>query len=321
MAIEIGIATSQEDLIDKFRTFASNNGWTVDNFDTAADKCSIHKGTVYMHMGWDNSQDIEFHQSLGFTAAGTALNAHPNDSGNGGSSSALRSMHTIGNGPFTKHTFFAGSSPTEHLYAVVEIAPGRFRHFGCGEIEKIGDWTGGEFVCCTGWQQSTSAGTPTLTTHSVMMDAGCNSEALANTMHVEGMPGGPASHRWGLMVHTVNPSSNDGDGNGRVTLPCGVRGGPYTRAMGGAPSSLTQGFVPLIRIPCFYRDRDPNPDQFYHLGFSPNIRVINMSAFQPDTTFVQGSDTWHIFPMIRRLTSGLSTEERSGFGGLAYKET
>ena len=152
------------------------------------------------------------------------------------------------------------------------------------------------------------------------MDAVCNSATRANTIHIEGMPDGPASHKWALMTRAT-ATGNDGDGNGRIIANCGMRGGPYSIALGGAPSSLTQGHIPLIRVPCFYRDTAATPDRKYFLGYFPNIRVINMSAFQPDTEFAQGGDTWSIFPMVRRQETGGSTDERTGFGGIAYKKT
>lgn len=317
MAFETGIATSQEDFADKFRTFASSNGWTVDEFSTANDRMSLHKGSIYFHWGWDNSNDIEVHQSLNWTTAG-APDSHPNDSGNGGLTTADRALNDIGNGPFIKHWFFQSATPTESLYAVLEYAPGQFRHFGACSIEKLGDWTGGEAVVCSTWLQA-SASSQASGNHCVMMDGGCSSNTRSGTMHIEGMPGGPASSKYGIFAVTTSPG-NDGDSNGRVSLIGGMRGGPYTIPLGGMPSSLLQGFIPLITVPCFYNRTGTTPDQVHLLGYFPNIRTINMSAFQPADEFVQGSDTWVIFPMIRRQAVG-GTEEQTGFGGIAYLKT
>ncbi len=320
MAFEEGTATNQEDFITKLRTFALANGWTSDNFDTGANKFSMNQSGIFVHMGWDDTADIEIHQSLAFISAGTALGAHTNDSGNGGSSDALRSMSDIGNGPFTKHTFFAGTTPSLHLYAVLEYAPGLYRHFAAGELDKIGDWTGGEFVCGHNWSQSgANESDPDNSNHSVFMDIGCNLVAIGNTMHLEGMPGEPsAASKWGVSARNLTVG-NDTDGDERTLLNCGVRGGPYTVSLSGKTSSLTQGLIPLAQIPCFYRDLDPDPDAFYLLGYFPNIRMVNMTSFQPGNEFVQGSDTWVIFPLVRRLDTG--SVERSGFGGLAYLKT
>lgn len=318
MAFEEGIATSQEDFADKLRAFALANSWTIDNFDIVTDRLSISSGNIFAHLEWDNTNDIAVHQALGWIDASTAQGSHTNDSGNGGLTSSDRAINDVGNGPFTKHTFFAGSSPSTHLYAVLEYAPGQFRHFGAGIIEKFGDWTGGEFVCCSTWVAA-SANAQTSSLHCVMMDGGCDNQTRSSTMHVEGLPDQPASGKWGIFAQSTGPG-NDGDGNGRVNLVGGMRGGPYTRSMGAMPSSLTQGFIPLIRVPCFYRHTATTPDQSRFLGYYPNIRTINMSAFQPGDNFTQGSDTWVVFPMIRRQTVG-GSEEQTGFGGIAYKKT
>jgi len=318
MAFEEGISSSQEDFASKFRTFAvSVSGWTEDEFSAASDRMSLSKNGIFFHWGWDNSNDIEVHQSVAFGAAG-APDSHTNDSGNGGLGTADRALNDIGNGPFIKHTFFSGSSPTEHLYAVLEHAPGQYRHFGACNIIKEGDWTGGETVVCTTWLQ-TSASAQNNGNHCVMMDGGCNQATRCGTMHIEGLPDQTASGKWGIFAFSVAPG-NDGDAIGRENLLGGMRGGPYSKSMGAMPSSKENGFIPLITVPCFYRRPAESPIRNYLLGYYPNIRVINMNDFQPGDVFLQGADTWHVFPMIRRQAIG-GIEEQTGFGGIAYKQT
>lgn len=320
MAFEQGVASSQEDFADKLRTFADANGWTVNEWNPTDDRMSLvndNISTLHFHWGWDNSNDIEVHQSLGWSVAG-APDSHTNDSGNGGLTSADRALNDIGNGPFVSYHFFAGTSPAEYLYAVLEYATGQFRHFAACQIDKIGNWTGGETVGASTWLQTSGvANNASSNNHCVLMDGASNSQTRSGTMHIEGLPNQPASGKWGIFAYSTTPG-NDGDGNGRSNLIGGMRGGPYTFSLGGIPTSQTQGFVPLILVPCFYNDTGQTPDEIQLLGYYPNIRVINMTAFQPGDELTVGSDTWKIFPMIRRQETGGSTEEISGFGGIAY---
>lgn len=69
MAYEQGTATDKEDFIDQLTTFASNNGWTLDEFDSTNDKATISINSVFVTFRWDanSSGGIAVFQSLAFT--------------------------------------------------------------------------------------------------------------------------------------------------------------------------------------------------------------------------------------------------------------
>ena len=318
MATESGTATDIEDFLSKYQTFAAANGYTIDNFDTVGDKLSLHRGNVFMHLGWSNLDDIEVHQALGYSGPVVAQGDHLDDSGNGGTGSTARRVSDIGNGPFVSHHFFTDTTPSPYLYAILEYQPGQYRHMAMGEIEKFGTWTGGEFVCGTTWLSS-QASNQVSNIHSVLMDGGCGSTTSSNTLHAEGLPDQDGSSKWAIMSGGTS-FSTDTAGNPRAGLQCGIRGGVYSQSLGWMPTSLTQGFIPLIRVPAFYNHAAPTPKQLRFVGYFPNIRVINMAAFQPGDIYNAGSDMWQIFPMIRRQSVG-GAGEQSGFGGIAYKIT
>jgi len=53
-------------------------------------------------------------------------------------------LGTGGAGPL-QFWAFAGTSPAEYVYVVVEISAGEYLHFGLGALQKHNDWTGSEY--------------------------------------------------------------------------------------------------------------------------------------------------------------------------------
>lgn len=321
MAREVGTASSQDDFISKLMTFATSNGWTQNQLDTSGNEAALNNGTVHVQFDWNETNHIGVFQSLGYTG-GQSPGGHTNDSGNGGTSDSTRSMNAIGNGPFVSYQFFAGSTPTVHLYAVLEFEVGRYRFFAAGQLEKQGTWTGGEFCGCSTWSQTINIiNSPANSAHNVLFDAGYSGNVLAATVHCEGLPGQDGSGKWGVVNGSGSTAGgNDGDSNPRAVLAGGVRAGAYVRTIGQMPTSLTQGHIPLLEIPIFYRDNALANDPLRLIGYVPNMRVVNLSAFQPQQEISVGADTWHLFPMSRRGFSATNTFEQSGFGGIAIKE-
>jgi hypothetical protein len=330
MAYETGVASSAEDLVDKLFTFLTDGGifttpWVQDNLDLSGDKASIHLGNVYVHFKWNASPgtSINICQSLGFVAAGTNIDLHTNDSGNGSNTvgSERRAVFQVA-GPWTKYHFFAyeGTEPT--VYVVVEETPGVFRHaFGFGEAIKLNDWTGGEFAYGCYWDSNPSyADAPSSNRHSQLCDGvvAAFNQTLCATMHIEGMPNGPASHKWGVFATTGSPG-NDGDGNGRVTLFGTSRGGPWMRALSWMRSSHLNSYKIFIPVTIFYRDTSDTPDEILVLGEMPNVAVVNMANFSPGDEVTVGSDTWMVFPWVRKQKQDAGTEE-SWNAGFAYKK-
>ena len=342
MAFTSGTATNQQDLLSQLFTFATANGWTQDEFDTVNNVGSLHNtvgNNVFVHFGWEGTEgggpdNIAMCQSLGF--AGTSLNidGHTNDSGQGVSFpggttilSAQRRVSRIGNGPFTAHHFFSDLGP-DYIYVILEYASGLFRHFGFGELNKIGDWTGGEWVGGHVWDEDgVQDDNPISGTHSILLDGQHTSvvgteELDQATLHIEGLPNqGGAPGRWGVVGNSTVSTwqGTDGDGQVRETIVGPVRGGFAVREYGWLNASLLNGFVPMIPMPVVYTSDAGTPDHHIILGHMPNIRHIQMGQFTVGQSVVVGADTWRIYPGVRkRFLSDNQSETRNM--GLAYLE-
>lgn len=326
-AYTTGSANTMADFVTALFSFAVTNGWTQDQLDTGAGQAAMHKNDVYVSFRWDTSgpDSLAIYQALGYTGGNTPGN-HPDDSGstivssNESSLEQMRCMHQVGNGPYTSHHFFTGTSP-DYLHVVLEFEPGVFRHIGWGELEKYGDWTGGEY--CYGHIQD--SGSPTTTVNSVLLDAlwvdtTSSEENRGWTMHMEGFKSQPAAGKWGSQwPSTSNDFLDDTAGNPRETLMGGFRGGMIAAGLGWLASSQGTGFVPFYSIAAWWWDEDVgDPYDIAFLGLQPDVRGVNIKAFEPKQTVTVGGQTWQVFPTVRKQnTNGASTNE-SRNQGIAY---
>lgn len=308
--------------MDQFRTFCTGAGWTQDEWDTVNDRLALHRNNVYVQFHWDNTDDIAFWQSLGFTVS-LLPGQHPNDAGNAAESTGAitqgRRINVKNNGPFLQHHFFASASAPYYAYGAVEVAEGIWRFWGMGEIAKIGDWTGGEFCFGTGWFGSLSV--PYGSTHTMGWDigVGASSESIASYLHIEGLPNMNASSKWGLFTKGTT-LGNDTAGNPRYPILGGIRGGFYANHLSTFPLGNIQNMLPLIPIPAFYLRTDTTPDLVYLLGHKPDCRQLNMKFFIDTQEITVGSDVWKIFPMNRKLDPTGANVDQSGYGALAFKK-
>ena len=200
MAYQTGSATDLEDLVSDLFTFltGATAAWTQDELDTTNNYGTIHKNNVYVSFRWDDSPGnyLAVYQSLGWTAS-TLPHNQDDDSGQGDTTTPIgsgRGCNMLGAGPYTAYYFFASDSAPFYCHVVVEPSSGRYRHFGFGELDKEGDWTGGEYCYAHYWDQSSiQVDLTTSTLHSFGMDG--NSQTTANnaTIHAEGLPDQGAS--------------------------------------------------------------------------------------------------------------------------------
>lgn len=331
MAFETGTSTNQEDLINDLFVFAAANGWTVDEQDNVNDRGSLSRNNVFVHFSWDGTEaggpnNIALTQSLAFSGTGIAIDAHTNDSGNGVGGTDLsteRRISGIGNGPYT-YWFFADDV---YIHGVILVSTDIYRHFSFGEIDKIGDWTGGEYVAGHVWDLSGAEDdNPTSVEHTILLDALHASETGADerepaTIHVEGLPGQGASD-WANVGGGLTSTwrTTDGGGNTRTRAVGGMRGGLILGHFAYLSANLNNGFIPLIPIPVCHIDESTTPDNFMLLGYMPNVRHVQMQHLEPATSLVVGADTWWIFPGVRKRTLNDNNQESRDMG-IAYLET
>lgn len=319
MAYATGTASSISDLVSVLCAFAITEGWTQDHLDTGAGKAAIHKGTVYVSFRWATASptSIAVYHALGFISTATDPGNHTNDSGVGtvsGTNANItdsRGMNSIGNGPFTRYHFFSNATD---IKVVLEFSPGLYRHMGFGIIDKLGDWTGGEF--CYGHNHTNTS--PTSTFNTCLFDGlvSLGTDVRSASIHAEGFPNMNALTKW----CTENMGTADGvdrAGNPNKKFIGGFRGGTLASAFGWLVSDLDNGYLPLRPIPAFFWDRDPTPDEVIFMGFLKDIRAINITAFSPADEVTVGADTWKMFPTVRKQHQVVTEESRNQ--GIAYR--
>lgn len=338
MAYETGIATNQEDLISKLGTFITAHGWTQDEFDGTNNRATFHRGNCYVTFAWDGTEpvgleSIAMYQSTGFMSGNDAWD-HPGDSGNGRIGTDFRferRISGIGVGPYTAYHFFAdvvNGSP--YVWGVLEYSPGIFRHWGFGQVDKIGDWVGGEFVAGHVWkdENDTLLDVPTSTAHSLLLDGLSTStqgvdERNPATMLISGLPNQDPAAVYACIGNTSSViwQGTDRAGNVRETVIGGFRGSPLLDAFGAYVPSVQSAFIPLIGIPMFWRDFTISPDNHVQLlGWAPNVRHVQMTPYEPGDEIVVGADTWQIFPAVRKRFLSDNQEESRDMG-IAYLKT
>lgn len=329
----VSAPSNQEALMSALSTFAVANGWTEEHYTAAVVGVSrgvmtLSRGSCYVSFRWEGTDrtSIAMYQSLGYTPAQAASPwNHPNDSGNGTTSATnmndQRRIEEIGAGPYTSMHLFASATEATtgnsapHIYGVIEYAPGQYRHFGFGNLEKFGNWTGGEF--CAGHIQRASP--PQSSVNSILLDGSSSvndsgtDARSCGTIHVEGLPGQAAAGRWGRNSTSTNLTGNtDRAGNARVLTPGGVRDNMHVRFYNlFVPSSLGENQF-LTPCPIWYGRDTSTPFRFYPLGFMPNIRMGHLRNFEPGQEVTIGGITYKAFPAWQK------TLAESGNMGIFY---
>jgi hypothetical protein len=337
--------STQESVMTSLRDFAVANGWTLNNFTAASigvtrGVMSLNRGDCYVSFRWEGTESeslksIAMYQALGYSAPNAATPwLQADDSGNGTTGDSLsnnRRVAGIGSGPFTSLHLFAfdtdqistNTAPT--VYCVLEYQPGKYRHFGFGNLDKIGDWTGGEWVGGHEWDTGgTNESNPIDAAHSVLLDGlGDDSEGSdfdMATLHVEGLPGQSGLSKWSLVWDDNSPADDRG-GNPRVNCIGPIRGNAYTRLFARFVPSSLDTFIPLMPSPVMYRrDTTTSNSRLYALGYMPNVRMVQMRAFNPGQEIVIGSVTWKVFPVVAKSNVGGDNEESENMGIAYIKE-
>lgn len=326
---ETGTPSSVEDLVDKLQTFAGSNGWTVDEYDDVANRCSLHESNMYVHFAWDatNEDAIAIYQSLGYNGLDD-IDDQPDDSGSGDyAPSTIDSGRRVDfnqSGPFTAYHFFAedgASGDPMYIHVVVEVSSGIFRHFGFGTIEKVNDWTGGEYAYGHVWSQAAFAtDAPSSTSHAFGLDSEKSSPSSeAATLHMEGVADQGGSEKWGAFFASSS-TGNDTAGETRRQLYGGGRGGGYIRQLGHIRGSADSAYTPILPIPVMYHDTSQTPDKWIYLGQQPNVGFVNIANFEAGDEITLGGETWVVFPWVRKQYLKNDTQE-SWNAGVAYRKS
>lgn len=326
MAFQTGTSSSIENLLTQLSTFAQANGWTQQYYNAGNNgTLGLSKNSIHVAFRWEETAvngTMILYQSLAsdpspttqpWTATGDTGIGY--DGGTVTSYPLERCVNQFG-GPHTGYYFFENDANPAYIHVVVEIEAGRYRHFGIGEIDKIGDWVGGEYCYGHYWEQSTSyIDQPAGFEHGIGLDCGFASSGHYCSMRVEGMPEYAAGTKWGLF-RRVN-FGNDPDGDQYVSLDGGWRGGPLLAGMNNFDISESSAYKPLVPIPVFMW-KDSNPDILRLLGYQADVRMCNIGTVEPGQIINISGDNWYFFPWTIKKYEQNDTEE-SWNAGVAYR--
>jgi hypothetical protein len=314
-------ATSVSDIFDTIATFATGLGFTVDRNNTFTSGANTRRilsisfsGFDYGHFFTESSNTtkntILTLRSIGLTTSGD-WDANPN-----------RGMYSLTNlltgGPYVNLWLFGEAGSNPYIHCLVEHAAGRYRHFGIGELVKMGTWTGGAYSYGTTWGQgAVQTDNPTHPDHSTpFSELTTSGQTTAVTCircdEVDTTANGVAGVDNRFIPY--NPSSSRRAGSG-------VRGGNIAYVNSGLGYASTANFstynqrAHLLRIRNFVTS---SGGYIRQIGEPPALRVVTMEPFQAGEELTIGSDIWKVFPLVRK---GIITDqESSGDYAFAYKK-
>lgn len=340
----VSTPSNQEAVMTAVRDFAVANGYTNRNYTasnpgTTLGVMTLSRGNLFVSFRWEGTEtaankSIAMYQALGFDPAKAATPwTQLDNSGNGTTGTNLqtgRNVINIGVGPYISLHLLAfdndavsgNAAPT--VYCVLEYAVGLYRHFGFGSIDKLNDWSGGEWVGGHVWSSiSTNESDPVANGHSVLIDGkastvgsgGVNQNVLA-TVHAEDLPGGPLGSKWGVAMGEVRSVTSN-----RVLLQGGIRINAWTHFFGAIIPDSLAGFVPLYPCPLWYvRDITGLGRRVYLLGYMSNIRMVQLRNFNPGDEVTIGNITWKVFPVVRQIEASGNIEGSDNMGIAYVKE-
>lgn len=330
MAFQTGTATTIENLMTQLSTFVQANGWTQDFFNSGdPGTIGFSKNQNFVSFQWSETADglgtMAIYQAR---AADQAPTTDPwtatGDSG-AGLASNITSFFDDGlscnafAGPHTGYWFFEQDSGPAYVHVVVEVDAGRYRHFGFGQIDKIGDWVGGEYTYGIKIFQGGQSEDPTSSFNNYGIDSS-NTQVSADggaTLRVEGHTGEPsAATIWAAFFNgTVG---NDRGGNPRWRGVHGWRYSPEFGSLYWMRISEASAFKPMFPIEMAVADFAGAPDLIYKLGYQPDVRMVNIANLVPGQIINIGGDDWYFFPVVRKQRLQVDTEETFNWG-VAYK--
>lgn len=330
MSFQTGTATTIENLLQTLSTFLQANGWTED-FANTGDPGTIgfSKGGIFVSFQYSETASggdgtMAMYQAL---AADQSPTTDPwtatDDSGNGRQDNTPNNFDNsrcvnMFAGPYTAYWFFEGKSP-DYCHVVVEVDAGRYRHFGFGELDKIGDWVGGEYAYAHFWEQAAAQiDSPTAGAHTIGMDSVANlNNTFPATIHVEGFTNEPnVNTKWAIAMNGAG--GTDSAGVARWRAKGCWRNTREFQVLHAFRISLASAYTPLCPMPVELFDPTQTPDFIWRIGFQPDVRMCNIALIDPNQIINVGGDDWYFFPWVRKQNLNNDTEESMN-AGVAYK--
>lgn len=226
----------------------------------------------------------------------------------------------------TKVIFIGGLLPEPYLAIVIEFGYNLYRHLYLGNMEKLGDYAGGEVIAGSAFGVNKASG-------SFWWDEYGYTQFLFGSYQVVWS----AASAGGVRVeHADNPdtwrtflSTTSGTPQSATTFA-------QTGVLGGYRDNINDIYVArgkntyagaAMLVPVnLYAVRPAN--NLSPIGRPAGIRLINMTDIDPASSIEVGAKTWRCFPafkkseatVITRPVSSWPTDESSLFVGYAYLE-
>lgn len=329
MAFQTGTATTIQDLLQQLSTFLQANGWT-ENYANVGDPGTIafSKNSVFVSFQYSETGSgtgtMAMYQA---TAADASPTTDPwtstGDSGSGRRDNIINNFDNarcvnVFAGPHTSYFFFENNASPAYCHVVVEVDPGRYRHFGFGEIIKIGDWIGGEYCYGHFWGQAVADIDNVFdTVHVVGLDAIAVGNAFYGTMRVDGFPNEPDPLTiWAAFG--AQSAGNDTAGNPRWRTLGPWRNGRLLNQVAFFRISPATAYSPLVPMAIELFNPVPAPDQVYRVGFQADVRHCNIGNIEPGQIINIAGDSWYFFPLTKKQNLQNDTEESKN-AGVAYR--
>lgn len=225
----------------------------------------------------------------------------------------------------TKLIMIGGLLPQPYIAAVIAFGFNLYRHLYIGNMEKIGNYTGGEVV----------AGS--FNTDSPNYDCNFRSsqtQYLFNSWNNTGAPWTDNECGAVRVTHADNPSAKRvfrqivGDiETNSMTL---------TAAIGGFKDDINDGYLmrgessysgAAILVPFNLYAVRPS-SRISAIGRVAGVRMVRMDDIEPEVTITVGGEQWYVVPMFRKSANegisfpayGYPTDETSYLIGMAYKK-
>ncbi len=328
MSYQTGTALHVDDLLLKLSVFAQANGWTEDKAvagsgDGASSELYLSKGSSFFQFqaqldtGLPNvyhgvSQNLEepflnMYGSTGFLGT-SAVDAQPGTNG-----VRVTTNWLLPN--FTAYHFFTDSTET-YLHVVVEVTANEFRHMQVGVMEKIGAFTGGEYVQGSFLDQATS-----------FIDVPMNFQHGSPWINT----GNGTGRRQWIRVDIdgtdwkIAQGSLSNPTNWLPPLQGAAQGYPledFLETVSGTskaaqPNTFNSTLV-LFPIPIHIVR---SASQWTPVGKPFDMRMCNIENVAPSSTIVFGGDDWLVFPVFQKKSPEIRDDlPNSGFWAIAYKK-
>lgn len=353
MAFKNEAVSSLTDLITKLDTWMATVGWTAEHLDTSttagtggewAMRRTNFATNIRFSASWDGAGTVANMAIYQYVDQNYVITSRPwgqaNDSGNGlqassPNSSIINERHVILTNTPIQYWGFEGD---DYTYIVVETATGEYAHFGFGLLDKCGgDWTGGEFVY--GQRNNLTLitdGSAVFDGMSFLLDGLVNDtpsggglangmELMAATIHAEGFPDGPVSHKYGVCMGGKQGSPQTDFGNdrqgtprGRILLTWGLRAGPWASGFHANWGTDLSGETRFWPIALTYYNATTGNIHGLPLAYMPRVYGCAIEHYTgQEVVLDENGNQYHIFPANEKWPG--SGTGSSGYLGIAYR--